>query len=177
MTKTVAAFLVILSMIFISSCLDKVEDNPESRDPEKEKRELNEALSSLINDGWDIDTTEMGIYYIVHKEGEGPTAKHGDSLSLEYKGYLLGGMVFDATSYHYSDGIWNFILDSTALIPGFTNGLSVMNKGAIIDMIIPSQFAYGEQGNGLIEPFTTILFTAILHELNPLSDTTGTGSL
>lgn len=177
MTKTVAIFLVILSMIFISSCLDKVDENPSSRNPEKEKRELNEALASLINDGWDIDTTEMGIYYIVHEEGEGPTARHGDSLSLEYKGYLLGGMVFDATSFHYPDAIWDFVLDSTALIPGFTDGLTLMNKGAVIDMIIPSHLAYGEQGAGLIEPFTTILFTAKLHDLITPSDTTGTRSL
>ncbi len=169
MSKTVAIFLGILSILFTSSCIDNVDDNPSSRNPEKEMRELNAALATLIADGWDIDTTEMGIYYIVHEEGEGPMVSEGDSLSLEYKGYLLGGLVFDATSFHYEDRIWNFVFKSSELIPGFADGLSVMNKGATIDMIIPSQYAYGEKGQGLIEPFTTLFFTAKLHDLKPAS--------
>ena len=169
MSKTVAIFLGILSILFTSSCIDNVDDNPNSRNPEKEMRELNVALATLIADGWDIDTTEMGIYYIVHEEGEGPMVSEGDSVSLEYKGYLLGGLVFDATSFRYDDGIWNFVFSSSELIPGFADGLSVMNKGATIDMIIPSQYAYGEKGQGLIEPFTTLLFTAKLHDLKPAS--------
>ena len=167
MTKTVAISLTILFALITSSCLDKVDDNPTGRNPEKEQRELNEALAKLISEGWDIDTTAMGIYYIVHEEGEGPLAQEGDSLSLEYIGYLLDGLIFDATSYHYEDDSWEFVFNSDELIPGFADGVSVMNKGAAIDMIIPSQFAYGEKGQGLIEPFTTLLFTAKLHELTP----------
>lgn len=167
MIRTVAIFLGILSILFVSSCLDNVDDNPNSRNPEKEMRELNAALASLIADGWDIDTTDMGIYYIVHEEGEGPMIMEGDSLSLEYKGYLLDGLVFDASALHYDDGIWDFVFMSSELIPGFADGRSLMNKGATIDMIIPSQYAYGEKGNGLIEPFTTLLFTAKLHDLRP----------
>ena len=98
MTKTVAISLIIFSILFTSSCLDTVNNNPNSRNPEKEMRELNAALASLVADGWDIDTSEMGIYYIVHEEGEGPLAQEGDTLSLEYQGYLLGGLIFDASA-------------------------------------------------------------------------------
>ncbi len=167
MTKTVAISLTILTVLFTSSCIDKVDDNPTGRNPEKEQRELNEALAKLISEGWDIDTTAMGIYYIVHEEGEGPLAQEGDSLSLEYIGYLLGGAIFDASSNHYEDGSWEFVLKTNELIPGFVDGISVMNKGAVIDMIIPSQYAYGEKGQGPIEPFTTLRFTAKLHDLKP----------
>lgn len=165
MTKTVAIFLGFLTLIFTSSCLDNVNDNPNSRSPEKEKRELDDALASYIEDGWDIDTTELGVYYIVHEEGEGPLVQEGDSLSLEYNGYTLGGMIFDATAYHFEDKTWEFIFDASQLIPGFSDGLLLMNEGAILDIIIPSEYAYGEQGNGLIEPFSTIRFTMKLHEL------------
>lgn len=167
MSKTVAILLTIITIFLASSCLDNVDDNPDNRNPEKEMRELNEALSSLILEGYDIDTTALGIYYIVHEEGEGPMAQEGDSLSLEYTGYLLGGMIFDRSAFHYSDGIWEFSLNASDLIPGFADGLMVMNKGAAIDMIIPSEFAYGEKGSGLIEPYTTILFTAKMHDLKP----------
>ena len=94
-------------------------------------------------------------------------AREGDSLSLEYTGYLLGGLIFDGSSYHYADGTWEFVLKAADLIPGFADGLKVMNKGAAIDMIIPSQYAYGETGSGLIEPYTTILFTVKMHDLKP----------
>jgi FKBP-type peptidyl-prolyl cis-trans isomerase FkpA len=167
MTKTVAISLTILIVLFTSSCLNGVDDNPAGRNPEKEQRELNEALAKLISEGWDIDTTAMGIYYIVHEEGEGPLAQEGDSLSLEYVGYLLGGMIFDASSSHYEDGSWEFVFNTDELIPGFADGITLLNKGAIIDMIIPSQYAYGEKGQGPIEPFTTLLFTAKLHDLKP----------
>jgi len=167
MSKTVAISLTILIVLFTSSCLDGVNDNPTGRNPEKEQRELNETLAKLISEGWDIDTTAMGIYYIVHEEGEGPLAREGDSLSLEYVGYLMEGMIFDATSYHYEDGIWDFVFIEDELIPGFAEGISLMNKGAVIDMIIPSQYAYGEKGQGLIEPFTSLFFSAKLHDLKP----------
>jgi FKBP-type peptidyl-prolyl cis-trans isomerase len=86
-------------------------------------------------------------------------------LSLEYVGYLLDGMIFDATSYHYEDASWEFVFNADELIPGFVDGISLMNKGAEIDMIIPSQFAYGEKGQGPIQPFTTLRFSAKLHDL------------
>ena len=170
MTKTVAIFFTIFIIFFTTSCLDGVKDNPNSRNPEMEMRELNEALAKLEDEGYDIDTTELGIFYIVHEEGEGPLAMAGDTLRLEYKGYTLGGMIFDASSYNHQDGIWEFVYKELELIPGFDDGLSVMNKGAVIDMIIPSEHAYGEAGSGLIDSYTTILFTAKLHDLKPGSE-------
>jgi FKBP-type peptidyl-prolyl cis-trans isomerase FkpA len=167
MPRTVAFALPVFIILLVTSCLDSVDDPVTSRTGELEMRELNEALLSLQAEGYDIDTTDLGIYYIVDEEGEGPLAQVGDTLSLEYTGYLMGGYVFDASSFHYPDGIWKFVLDSTGLIPGFRDGISVMNKGASINMIIPSPYAYGALGSGPIGPYTTILFAARLHDLKP----------
>ena len=60
--------------------------------------ELNAALAKLESEGFDVDTSELGIYYIIHTEGEGPLPQAGDSLQLEYTGYLLNGLIFDASS-------------------------------------------------------------------------------
>lgn len=169
MSKTVAVLLTISIVFFVTSCLD-VDDNPNARSPEMEIIELNESLLSLVEQGYDIDTTDLGIYYILHEEGEGPTALEGDTLSLEYSGYLFGGLIFDASGYHYQDGIWEFVFDPADLIPGFADGISLMNKGAALDIIIPSEYAYGAYGNGLIEPYTTILFTVLMHDLKPGQD-------
>lgn len=169
MTKTVAVFLLISSIFFTTSCLE-VDEETSERSPEMEMRELNEALLSLIEEGYDIDTTDLGVYYVVHEEGEGPLAQEGDSLSLEYSGYFFGGQIFDASAYHFPDGIWELIFAPEKLAPGFSDGLTVMNKGAGIDMIIPSEHAYGATGSGMIEPYTTILFAVKMHDLKPGED-------
>ena len=169
MSKTVAVLLSISIVFFTTSCLE-VDDNPNARSQEMEIREINEALLSLVEEGYDIDTTALGIYYIIHEQGEGQTAREGDTLSLEYSGYLLGGLIFDASGYHYQDGIWEFVFNPADLIPGFADGISVMNKGAALDMIIPSEYAYGAIGSGIIEPYTTILFTVLMHDLKPGQD-------
>lgn len=170
MSKTVAVLLTISIAFFATSCLE-VDENPNARNQEMEMRELNEALLLLVEEGYDIDTTDLGIYYVLHEEGEGPTAMEGDTLSLEYSGYLFGGLIFDASGYHYQDGIWEFVFDPADLIPGFADGISVLNKGAALDMIIPSEYAYGATGNGIIEPYTSILFTVLMHDLKSGQDT------
>ncbi len=166
MAKTAAIFLAITSIFFATSCLD-MDDNSITRTPELEMRELDETLLSLVEEGYDIDTTDLGIYYIMHEEGEGPLAQEGDTLGIEYSGYLLSGIVFDASEYHYQDAIWTFVFDATKLVSGFSDGISLMNKGTELDMIIPSDFAYGANGSGLIEPYSTILFSVKMHDLKP----------
>jgi len=169
-TNTLVFSLAIFTSFFASSCLDDIDDDIEPRTPEMEMEELNRALSLLETEGYDIDTTDLGIYYIVQVPGEGPLAQAGDTLLVEYTGSLLDGRIFDASAYHYADGIWEFIFKEMQLIPGFEDGISYMNKGAEIYMIIPSEYAYGAYGSGAIEPYTPLLFETKLHDINPTSD-------
>jgi FKBP-type peptidyl-prolyl cis-trans isomerase len=167
--KNVLFAVAALSMLLAVSCL-KNDDPYVPRTQEMELQELESALSTLETEGHDIDTSDLGIYYIVHEEGEGPLAKYGDTLRLEYVAYLLNGRIFDASAYHYEDSIWEFIFKEGDLIPGFEEGLSLMNKGATYEMIIPSEHAYGSDGNLYIEPFTPLLFGVEMHDINPDSD-------
>jgi len=165
--KIIALTLLITTMAIVSSCLKGDDDYFEERTPEMEMTELDTFLSDLENRGFDIDTSDLGIYYIQRAEGEGPLAQAGDTLSLEYTGYLLSGQIFDASAYHYADSTWEFVFKEIQLIEGFDDGIALMNKGSEIDMIIPSEFAYGATGNGPIGPFTTLLFITKLHDINP----------
>jgi hypothetical protein len=56
-------------------------------------------------------------------------------------------------------------------IPGFSEGLRLMNKGATYRFRIPSALAYGEQGagNGVIPPNATLDFEVTLHEFLPMA--------
>lgn len=167
--KTIALAFAIITLITTTSCLDTGEELP-VRTLAMEMETLNKSLTRLESEGYDIDTTELGIYYILHEAGEGQFAQAGDTLNLEYTGYLMDGLIFDASSYHHPDGIWEFVFKDLQLIPGFDDGISKMNKGAELDMFIPSEFAYGATGNGNIQPFTTLVFATKMHDLRPKSE-------
>lgn len=166
--RMTAVSVAVVSLFLMNSC-NKADVEPD-RTPELEKSELDAVLAKLEASGYDIDTTDLGIYYIVNTEGEGLFPQAGDTIQLEYTGYLLNGIIFDASEYHYPDGIWEFVFKDELLIPGFDDGISVMNKGAEIDMIIPSELAYVSGSYGIIKPYSTLLFSAKMHEIKPKTE-------
>lgn len=163
--KTIVLFFAITIIVTSTSCLNSDKEPP--RTPEMEQVELNTALQQLIDEGNDIDTTELGVFYVVQEEGIGPNPQAGDTVSLEYTGFLLNGTIFDASAYHYDDAIWEFAYNEIPLIPGFDDGIALLNVGAEIDLIIPSHLAYGAYGNGAIGPYETLFFATKLHALKP----------
>ena len=170
MNKTIKTItLVFVTAIFMatSSCLNSKDEETVQRTPEIEKAELDEALGKIIDAGYDLDTTELGIYYVTYEDGEGVFPLPGDTLLLEYTGYLLNGTVFDASVDHYPDGIWEYIYKDIDLIPGFDDGLALMNKGCEMDLIIPSVLAYGAGTAGFILPYSTLIFAAKMHDIKP----------
>jgi FKBP-type peptidyl-prolyl cis-trans isomerase len=168
-TMKIGAILFALAIILVtSSCLtNSGESDP--RTPAMEAKEINEAIIKLEAGGYDVDTTALGIYYIMHEAGVDSLdlAQPGDTCYLEYTGYLIDGVVFDSSKEHFEDGIWKFVYKDAEnpLIPGFEDGISLMKKGTIIDLIIPSEFAYGEYGQGPIPPYATLLFSAHMHDV------------
>ena len=159
----------LIFLLLLTSCLDDNEPQIE-RTAAMEQSELNQALENIITEGYDIDTSELGIYYVVHELGEGPTVQEGDTCSMEYAGYLLDGTLFDASIDYYPDGIWEFVYKENPLIPGFEDGIALMNAGMELDMIIPSEFGYGSTGYGIIKPYTPLLFSVIMHDVKPKTE-------
>jgi FKBP-type peptidyl-prolyl cis-trans isomerase len=152
--NTIAFLSIIVLLISISSCLD--EDAP--RTYEQEMLELNELLLSIEADGVNIDTTALGVYYITHTEGEGPLAVEGDTVYIEYDGFLSDGSIFDSSKDWATEGIWEFVYGEQSLIDGFHEAISYMNKGAQMEFIIPSHLAYGAYGTGAIGSYQTLIF-------------------
>jgi len=168
MFKTIKTVAILFAFIItITSCLTSG-DEQEPRTPEMEAAEINAVLKKLEDDGYDIDTTDLGIYYIVQKEGTGPFPSEGDTCDMEYTGYFIDGSVFDTSHDHFPDGIWEFNFLEIDLISGFNDGIALLNKGAEIDMIVPSSLAYGPTGTSGIPPYTTLLFATKMHDLKPV---------
>jgi FKBP-type peptidyl-prolyl cis-trans isomerase len=149
------------------SCL-KIEDTDEPSRGE-EQFNLKKYLDNIISNGNDLDTTELGVYYVTMKEGTGAYPKIGDTLTVGYAGYFINGSLFDASYFHNkTDSTYTFILGNPPLIKGWDDGMKVINKNARVQLIIPSDFAYGSAGNGFIQPFQTLVFVIIMKDIKPL---------
>lgn len=155
----------LLTALFLCSCLDQSDSNS----PEQERAKLNEYLDALVIKGYDIDTTQLGIYYIELEPGNGPYPKKGDLLTMEYVGYFFNGTVFDTSDRYKADGKWQFSYLNPAMIKGWDDGVALMNEGRKLYLIVPSSLAYGASGYGIIPSYTTIVFTAKMIDIE--SDT------
>jgi FKBP-type peptidyl-prolyl cis-trans isomerase len=168
MKRIISASIVFISVtiLFFTSSCNLNDDTPE-RTAATEQQELNEALARLVTANYDIDTTTLGVYYIMSKEGEGPLPAQGDTCFLIYTGYFLDGTIFDSSGFYFQDSIWSFNYLEVSLIPGFNDGISLLNKGAEADIIIPSEFAYGSSGYQEIPPYTPLIFSLKMRDLKP----------
>jgi FKBP-type peptidyl-prolyl cis-trans isomerase FkpA len=104
-----------------------------------------------------IETKKMpsGIRYVITKKGTGPDAQKGQTVTVNYVGYLLNGKVFDTSleAVAKKSGLqprskydpYKITLGTHRVIEGWEQVLQVMNKGSKITAYIPSTLAYGPQ--------------------------------
>ncbi len=159
--------ILILFVTLISSCLNMNIDEEPAPTAENEQRELTAYLDRIQQSGNDIDTTDLGIYYVTMEEGEGEFPKSGDSLVVGYAGYFIDGGLFDSSDKYNDEGTIGFILENPPMIKGWDDGMKVINKDAKVQLIIPSEFAYGSEGSGTIPPYSTLIFVVKMMEINP----------
>jgi FKBP-type peptidyl-prolyl cis-trans isomerase len=102
-----------------------------------------------------VKSTSSGLQYKVLKEGSGPKPKATSQVTVHYKGTLLDGKQFDS-SYDRGQPA-SFALNQ--VIPGWTEGVQLMNVGSKYQFWIPSDLAYGTQGSPpTIPPNSTLVF-------------------
>lgn len=85
--------------------------------------------------------TASGLGYSVLKDATGPKPGKGDFVLVNYIGYLAtGGQTFDQNM--------GAPLRADQVIPGFSEGLGMMPRGATYRFCIPSALGYGAAGAG-----------------------------
>lgn len=94
--------------------------------------------------------TASGLFFQTIKAGEGTKPTDADVALINYKGQLRGGKVFDANS--------NAPLPVARMIPGFTEGLKMMQRGGAYRLCIPSSIGYGDQANERIPANSALIF-------------------
>ena len=109
-----------------------------------------------------VVTLKSGLQYEVLREGNGKKPKATDQVKCRYEGTLINGQVFDS-SYKRNEPA---VFPLNQVIPGWTEGLQLMQEGAKYRFYIPYILAYGESGaGGSIPPFATLIFDVELLEV------------
>jgi FKBP-type peptidyl-prolyl cis-trans isomerase FkpA len=105
--------------------------------------------------------------------GSGATAKAGDTLTVNYTGWLYDpskgdfkGLQFDSSAGAQP---FSFTLGAGQVIAGWDQGLVGMNVGGLRRLVIPPSLGYGSIRNGPIPPYSTLVFEI---ELTAIKSTT-----
>ena len=129
---------------------------------EAASKKAQDNLLGALSEGF--DQTESGLRYKIIQKGDGIKPQKGQNVSVHYKGMFAEGGVFD-DSYKRGNPI-EFPIGMGNVIPGWDEGILLLNKGDKARFVIPSHLAYGEAGaGGVIPPNATLVFDVELLEL------------
>ena len=99
-------------------------------------------------------TTASGLAYEDLQVGDGATAKAGDSVSVNYTGWLQDGTKFDSSIDRGQPS--EFTLGQ--VIQGWNEGVVGMRVNGTRLLIIPPSLGYGSTANGSIPADSTLIF-------------------
>lgn len=134
-------------------------NNPVAR----ENIEKGEKYIQEISNNKSVYTTKSGLKYRRLKEGNGKRPAATDRVKVHYTGKLIDGKVFDSSVERGTP--MTFPLNQ--VIPGWTEGLQLMDEGSKYLLYIPYYLGYGTRDMGDIPAGSTLVFEVELLEINP----------
>lgn len=132
---------------------------------------MQEQINAIEEQYPNAQQSASGLRYIVHNVGSGPKPADGAMVNIDYTGYLANGGMFDTSNEEKakSAGLYNpqrpygpMPMEygmQAQVIPGFKEGINMLNVGGSATLIIPPDLAYGERGAGnIIPPNSWLIF-------------------
>ena len=91
-----------------------------------------------------------GLYYVPTSTGNGGYPNAYSTVTVSYKGYLTNDTVFDQNTF--------FTTNLGNTIPGWIEGIPLIQKGGSGTLLIPSALGYGTQATGSIPANSVLIF-------------------
>ncbi len=154
----------------------------EERLLEEMKKVKNDFVTEVAAQKNQAEELPSGLKIQVIREGQGPAPKTGDSVLVNYAGWLSNGVLFDTSEEDVAEKFGNMEQISRVhrdgftplpmtyspdapLIPGFKEGLLRMKVGDKHRLFIPSHLGLGPQGGGPIPPNSELIFDLEIVEI------------
>jgi FKBP-type peptidyl-prolyl cis-trans isomerase FklB len=113
-----------------------------------------EAFLATNKNNPGVITLTNGLQYKIITDGSGAMPALDATVTVNYRGTFLNGTEFDSSAKAGHP----VQFQANRVIPGWTEALTQMKVGAKWQLFIPSELAYGEQGNRVIPPNSTLIF-------------------
>jgi FKBP-type peptidyl-prolyl cis-trans isomerase len=110
-----------------------------------------------------VKVTASGLQYEVVQAGTGQRPGPNDTVTINYTGTFVNGEKFDSSADHQGPAQ----IPLAAVIPGFREGLQLMQTGGKYKLYIPSNIAYGAKPENGFPPNATIIFDVELLKTGP----------
>ncbi|HEY3342813.1 MAG TPA: FKBP-type peptidyl-prolyl cis-trans isomerase, partial [Anaerolineae bacterium] len=101
-------------------------------------------------------TTQSGLQYVDEVVGTGAQPQKGQTVVVNYTGYLDNGTIFDSSVQRNQP--FSFVLGTGQVIAGWDEGIATMKVGGKRKLIIPPSLGYGAQGQGSIPANAQLTF-------------------
>lgn len=151
-------------------------------DADQIERKQKEALEdSILNQyamrkKWNLEKQESGLYFMTTYKSNGEKPDYGQRVKVNYLVYTLDGKIIDTNIKSVAEKAniyiknkkyepFEFILGDEGVIPGWSEGISLMNKGSSARLLLPSKLAYGSEAYGPIKPNSSLIFEVNLLDI------------
>lgn len=126
-----------------------------------ENRKAGEAFLKANVKKDSVETLPCGVQYKILVKGNGEIPTATSKVKVNYEGRLIDGTVFDSSYDRKKPASFG----CNQVIKGWTEALTHMPVGSKWEIYIPQELGYGAREAGKIKPFSALIFTVELLEI------------
>lgn len=140
----------------LSELYDYMNELYEVRIPKRNLEEGEAYLEKIERENANVKKTESGLLYEIIEAGDmsHKVLSNEDKVDVVYEGTLKDGTVFDSSIERGDTATFAV----NRVVKGWTEGLKLVGKGGKIKLWIPTELAYGKNGNNSIQPNEALYF-------------------